>query len=65
MTPVPPPPPPRPRRLAVAARSCPAPVYLRTGHFAPPNQYAVWHLPTSAANVVCFMYMIFLAGMKN
>lgn len=33
-------------RLAQAARSHPEPVYLQTGHFAPPNAYAVWHLPT-------------------
>ena len=39
-------------RLAQAARTNPAPVYLQTGHFAPPNAYAVWHLVTSAGNVV-------------
>lgn len=32
-------------RLAQAARSHPAPIRLETGHFAPPNTYAVWHLP--------------------
>jgi hypothetical protein len=39
-------------RLAQAAAVNPAPVDLRTGHFAPPNQHAVWHLPLSSGNVV-------------
>ena len=39
-------------RLAQAAAANSAPVYLQTGHFAPPNAYAVWHLPTSAGNVL-------------
>jgi hypothetical protein len=34
----------RAHRLAQAARANPAPVFLQTGHFAPPNAYAVWHL---------------------
>jgi len=32
-------------RLAQAARNNPAPTYLETGHFAPPDTQAVWHLP--------------------
>jgi hypothetical protein len=27
-------------------------VYMRTGRFSPPNQYAVWHLPTPGQNVL-------------
>lgn len=42
----------RAHRLAQAARANPAPVFLQTGHFAPPNAYAVWHLVTSAGNVL-------------
>ena len=34
-------------RLAQAARNNPAPTYLTTGHFAPPDSHAVWHLPLS------------------
>jgi hypothetical protein len=41
-----------PRNLARAARSQPAPTYLTTGRFAPPNQHAVWHLVTPGDNVV-------------
>lgn len=35
----------RAHRLAQAAAAHPAPVRLCTGHFAPPQTYAVWHLP--------------------
>ena len=42
----------RAHRLAQAARANPAPVFLQTGHFAPPNAYAVWHLVTSGGNIV-------------
>jgi hypothetical protein len=40
------------RNLARAARANADPVYMRTGRFAPPNQHAVWHLPTAGGNVV-------------
>jgi hypothetical protein len=40
------------RNLARAARATADPVYMRTGRFAPPNQHAVWHLPTPGPNVV-------------
>lgn len=42
----------RQHRLAQAARAHSEPVYLQTGRYAPPNAYAVWHLVTSAGNVV-------------
>jgi hypothetical protein len=44
--------PPSSRNLARAARANAEPVYMRTGRFSPPNQYAVWHLPTAAGNVL-------------
>jgi hypothetical protein len=45
--------PPSSRNLARAARANAAElVYLRTGRFSPPNQYAVWHLPTPGQNVL-------------
>jgi hypothetical protein len=39
-------------RLAQAAAANPAPVLLQTGHFAPPNAYAVWHLPCPGGAVL-------------
>ena len=39
-------------RLAQAARANPAPTYMETGHFAPPNAYAVWHLATPGGAVL-------------
>lgn len=38
-------------RLAEAARHHPAPVRLETGHWAPPNTRAVWHLPVAVPDI--------------
>jgi len=39
-------------RLAQAARNNPAPTYMETGHYAPPDSHAVWHLVTPASHVL-------------
>ena len=42
----------RAHRLAQAARAHPAPVFLTTGRYAPPNAYAVWHLVCPGGTVM-------------